>query len=210
MTDRRRIKRITADRMVGEFLDRVRAVNADQHHVYIVTRVILFGSYVNSDRDMIGDIDIGYEVKPRFSGPLWKDIENSKRCACTAHCSTVEWLYWPCDEVLRAIRGRNRYISLHSIGIDSKAIFSDVHHEIDIGSPETVELPEPVPCPRCGGTTFRFYADCKIWTMECKSCTWDAFVTSTIGIEDLVKSWNSGELEGEDYSACADPEGVEP
>lgn len=210
MTDRRRIKRTTADRMVGEFIDRVKAVNADQSYAYIVTRVILFGSYVNSDRDMIGDIDIGYEVKPRFSGSLWKDIERSKQSAYTAHCSIVDRLYWPCEEVLKAIRGRNRYISLHSIGIDSKAIFSDVHREIDLCPPETVELPEPVPCPRCGGTSFRFYLDPTIWIMECRSCTMDAFVESAIGIEDLVRIWNSGETKCWDLIACADSEEVEP
>ena len=215
MTGRRLIKRTTADRMVSEFLDRVRAVNADQRFACIVTRVVLFGSYVNSDRDMIGDIDIGFEIEPRFSGPLWRDIEYRKQCEHDAHCSTLEWLNWPREEVLRAIRGRNRYISLHSVSGDTDAIFSDVHREMDIGSPKTVELPEAVPCSRCGGTRFDFYyedfegASPIVWFMGCRSCNGVSFVTSAIGIEDLVRSWNSGDLADRDYDPSADPGEVE-
>ena len=70
MTSRRkdvRIRRSIADRMVKELQERILEINSDDRYAYKVGRAVIFGSYVNSDCDTLGDIDVGYLLEKRFS-----------------------------------------------------------------------------------------------------------------------------------------------
>ena len=62
------LRHATAERRLAEFLDRVRAVNANDGFFYRVHKVILFGSYL-TDRKRINDIDVAVELVVRGGIP---------------------------------------------------------------------------------------------------------------------------------------------
>ena len=72
-----------ADKIFNGFMKRVAEINEDKNYIYRVSRLILFGSYLNPAADDYGDIDIAYELEhkindcKRFSGSI---SENYSQC----------------------------------------------------------------------------------------------------------------------------------
>lgn len=64
----RTVKRATAQRQLEDLLERVRAYNADTSKIHSVSRVIVFGSYLDPEQQDLGDIDIAFSVVRRFEG----------------------------------------------------------------------------------------------------------------------------------------------
>lgn len=112
------LTRKTAERKLGEFLERVHAVNANNDFVYCVRKVLVFGSYL-TERERINDIDVAIEL-------AFRDNDRDKREAAIRaridHAyrrgryfrSFVEELEWPYKEVLLFLKSRSRAISLHT------------------------------------------------------------------------------------------------
>lgn len=113
------IKRETAERKLTEFLERVKRVNTDEHFLYRVTKVVLFGSYL-SEKKNLGDIDlaIGYAAKElnkdKFRKICNERIEEAKQNG--RYFSTdIDELFWPTQEVKLFLKARSRSISLGDI-----------------------------------------------------------------------------------------------
>ena len=49
-----------------EFLKRVEEVNRDDFYPYRVSKLVLFGSYLNPEQMDLGDIDIAFELEPKI------------------------------------------------------------------------------------------------------------------------------------------------
>jgi hypothetical protein len=64
---RKPITRKTAERLIEEFLARVREVNAGDY-AYRVRRVIVFGSFLSDSADL-GDVDLSIELEDRYADP---------------------------------------------------------------------------------------------------------------------------------------------
>jgi predicted nucleotidyltransferase len=112
------ISRATADRKLGEFIERVKVVNEDKGYLYRVRRVVVFGSYL-SDALKIGDIDLAVELEPRIKDRelLLTLIQQKAEQAAQSgrqFASYLEQLVWPQREVLLKLKSRSRAISLHS------------------------------------------------------------------------------------------------
>ena len=60
------INREKADRIMQEFLKRVEEVNRDDSYPYRVSKLVLFGSYLNPEQMDLGDIDIAFELEPKI------------------------------------------------------------------------------------------------------------------------------------------------
>ena len=60
------INREKADRIMQEFLKRVEEVNRDDFYPYRVSKLVLFGSYLNPEQMDLGDIDIAFELEPKI------------------------------------------------------------------------------------------------------------------------------------------------
>src|SRR5919199_3088857 len=58
------LKRVTAERNLEAFLERVKHVNADCTFAYGVETVILFGSFL-SDMPTVNDVDLAVQLRPR-------------------------------------------------------------------------------------------------------------------------------------------------
>jgi predicted transcriptional regulator len=81
------VTRKTADRLLHEFLDRVRALNADEDALYQVPEVVIFGSYL-TNAERLGDVDLAIEpVQVRMARddevlsarPTWQHLRNRSR-----------------------------------------------------------------------------------------------------------------------------------
>lgn len=60
-----KIHRKTAERLIEEVHQRVLQYNADKNNPLIVRRMVVFGSYVNSDKELLSDVDIalGWDIR---------------------------------------------------------------------------------------------------------------------------------------------------
>lgn len=120
-----RIKRETADRLLKEAVVRIGEVNADDQYALVVSRAVVFGSYVNNpEYETFGDVDIGLQFSPRYSDPVKHKIKLEAR---RAMCTKGDWLYqlcWPQEEMCIRIMNRNPYIALCLMGSQDEAIFS--------------------------------------------------------------------------------------
>ena len=81
------VTRKTADRVLHEFLERVRALNDDEDALYQVPEVIIFGSFL-TDAERLGDVDLAIEpVQVRLSRagevlsarPTWQHLRSRSR-----------------------------------------------------------------------------------------------------------------------------------
>jgi hypothetical protein len=129
----KRITRAKADALVEGLIERARQINDDDRFVLCVTELRAFGSYVEPDKNDLGDVDIGFavEVKPKFDANdvtgLSKRTERHFRNIPARNF--LEVLFLPRKVVLRTLKNRSPYISLHpiedlaKIGVAGKTIF---------------------------------------------------------------------------------------
>jgi predicted nucleotidyltransferase len=109
------VSRASADRVLQEFLDRVKSVNEQSELAYSVESVIVFGSYL-TDRTKLNDLDIGVELTRRGKEKA-PDEKLQKERIARAFASgrrfgnLVEELFWPRTEVLLILKNRSRVIS---------------------------------------------------------------------------------------------------
>lgn len=116
-TARKPITRRTAERLIQEFLHRVREVNACDDYVYRVKQVILFGSYLG-DSLSLGDVDLSLVLEFREHDPHQRDkqiearinqaLRNGKRFQ-----NYTNQIFWPYTEVFSILKGHSPSLSLH-------------------------------------------------------------------------------------------------
>ena len=125
-----RIKRETADRLLEGLRERILLANANDSFCYRIKRAVVFGSYVNDpDKDTLGDLDIGIEFEARYP-PNSEEFRNKE-----GECRTTDWfkaMAWPKEEVVRFLRNRSGYISIHDLSSDHEAVFSKEIMELEV------------------------------------------------------------------------------
>lgn len=65
----RPISRKTAERCLKEFLARVEEVRRSPEFLWKVKRVILFGSYLTTNKDKVSDVDLAIDLAPKEKDP---------------------------------------------------------------------------------------------------------------------------------------------
>ena len=81
-----RVKRVTAERALGEFLGRVDYVNRRPFFLARVVEVVLFGSMLKPEVDRVSDVDLAVEIVPKESNP--ERARRSTNGACW------NWSWW--------------------------------------------------------------------------------------------------------------------
>jgi DNA-binding transcriptional regulator YhcF (GntR family) len=114
---RKPISRRTAERVVEEFLQRVREINANSEYAYRVKQVIAFGSFL-SDSPTLGDVDLSIELEDRYQDTHEREIGHKARIAAARKAGRefrdyMEMLLWPEQEVLLLLKNRSPSLSLH-------------------------------------------------------------------------------------------------
>lgn len=127
------IYRKTAERLLAEFMERVRKVNADPYYLYAVTEVRVFGSFI-ADAERLGDIDVAIKLESKERDP---EIQTQLSRARAGEAirqgrrfgTFLEELFWAENEVRLFLRARSRVLNLHSADdpvlkqTDSKLIY---------------------------------------------------------------------------------------
>ena len=114
-----------ADKIFNEFMRRVEEINDNDYYLCKVEKILLFGSYLNSENIDYGDIDIAFELKRKidnydeFEKARKKRIrelrQNGKRFS-----DFMDEIFYPEKEVILKLKNKCQYISLHQIEIDGK------------------------------------------------------------------------------------------
>ena len=117
------VTRKTANRILSEFMDRVRQVNSDPSFLVKVKKILVFGSYL-TDALRINDIDVAVELTWKENHPL---VLNKDKVQLTLNLSNIaedkgkkfssfiDRLEWPEHEVRLFLKSRSRILSIHSI-----------------------------------------------------------------------------------------------
>jgi hypothetical protein len=134
------VSRVTTDRVLGEFLDRVSRVNGRTELAYYVESVVVFGSYL-SNAERLNDLDIAVELVPQ-----WNDDATFKT-VCKASTDRAyatgrrfrdffEQMAWPRTEVMLILKNRSRTISFCER--DSLFKMEDLRYCVLIGNKERI------------------------------------------------------------------------
>lgn len=115
----RPLRRRTAEKKLAEFLDRVRGINADDHYLFWVERVIVFGSFLTG-AERLNDVDVAVELACRIIDPQerWEAKQariDEARARGRQFRNMGDEASWPEDEVLYALKARSRTIKIHRI-----------------------------------------------------------------------------------------------
>ncbi len=108
----RAIRRSTADQLVAGLGPRIEQINLGPY-AFRIMLVEVFGSYL-TDQDPIGDIDLFVTLAPRHQeDKVQHALEEERREFCKSSVYLLQ-LYWPENEVLRALKARKAALSLHT------------------------------------------------------------------------------------------------
>lgn len=136
------ISRQTADRLLEEFLSRVRQVN-DGDYAYRVKQVIVFGSYL-SDAELLGDVDLSLVLDDRYHDATARKAGHDARIKAAQEAGRhfkdyMAMLFWPRQEVLLFLKHRSHALSLHEESREqvlSKQL-SRIVFDADVSAPMT-------------------------------------------------------------------------
>jgi len=142
----KRIDRAKVDDIIAELLKRVTQINANPELCYFVNEIRLFGSAMNGDADSFGDVDIAYDLGRRKRPPQYKDwhdwAHKRWKLAGRSNLNFMQQLYYAEHEVLRLLKGRNQYLSIHNfddlVGIGADSIRLSILPEDQLEAEDSV------------------------------------------------------------------------
>jgi predicted nucleotidyltransferase len=143
------ITRQTAERALAEFLARVDCVNSDDRFLAKVTRVIVFGSYLRTDKDKLGDVDMAVELAPKERKRKVLREFNYRRVAQSegkGHRFTgiLDRELWWKLETFRFLKGRSRSISLLDYKTEKEFVDQVPHRTLLCTAEAELEPPKKV------------------------------------------------------------------
>ena len=67
------VTRRRADAIISEITERAKEINENDSFAYRVAKVAVFGSYLNSDKAKLGDLDLAADLVQRYEGDTHLD-----------------------------------------------------------------------------------------------------------------------------------------
>lgn len=132
------ISRKTADSLVAAMVGRARAYNADPSKPLYIDKLRIFGSYLQTDIDPLGDVDIELSYGWRTANP--KSITDYTKASGKNFSDYMDELFWPEKELLQHLRNRSTALNITLEDIDLLTPTSAVAYTID---DDTNALPPP-------------------------------------------------------------------
>ena len=146
----RPITRKTAQSALAQFMERLRALNANAEYLYRVESAVLFGSML-TETERLGDGDLAVELSSKATGEKefdrWCDRRrNAAQEAGQRFESDFDWVVWPKAEVYRALRGGVRALSIHEW--DQITKMADIRYRVVWGDRKRIArlIPDGKPC----------------------------------------------------------------
>ena len=120
-TAARPVTRAKADQIFANFMLRVQQVNDDPYYLFKVTRVVLFGSYIQ-DTETVNDIDIAIQLAPKITNRKRREklYAQRRRESKRTFGTQVAYLGWPVQEVWLFLKSRLHTLSLHDFSSHKK------------------------------------------------------------------------------------------
>jgi predicted nucleotidyltransferase len=125
------LHRHTADRLLSDFLERVRILNADDHYLARVTKAAVFGSYL-SRAHRLGDIDVAVQFARReadFDKHFAANLKRVQELGRT-FSNMVEEMDWWRKEAYLFLRNRKRGLSIHDYDANRELVESLPHQVV--------------------------------------------------------------------------------
>lgn len=109
------IKRETAERTLNEVIERAKEINADDSYSCGIREIRLFGSVLNTDKPMVGDLDlmVNCEFKKSTTDAEFEKRLEQERAQCNGYF--IESLFYPYNRALKRLKNRSHTVSLHEI-----------------------------------------------------------------------------------------------
>lgn len=120
------ISREKADQLFRDFMERVEYINSNTNYLFRVSKIFLFGSYLNKEIPFVNDLDIAVEYehkiedsqardkankKKREEAKIWKNGKEEKK----RFKNKVEYYGYPKNEVIAYLKNKSKYLSLHPV-----------------------------------------------------------------------------------------------
>lgn len=146
------VGRITAERVLHDFLERVDRVDRDEYFLGRVNRVVLFGSMLRPDVEVLSDVDLAVEIVPKEQNRERLEQQNRQRLEELAERGRTFQ-----REVFRFLKSGSRVVSLANYAAE-KSLILTVPHKMLLGEDE--KPPRLTPAQRNPGRRSRQPRDC--------------------------------------------------
>jgi predicted nucleotidyltransferase len=146
------VTRVTAERALAQFLERVARVNHDPYFMGKVVRVVLFGSMLKPEVVRLSDVDLAVEVLPKEADIDRAREQNHRRAEELAekgkqfrNILDVELCWY--FETRQFLKGGSRVIALADYKTEKPFVLA-VPHRVLLGDEEVrPDTPKPKPAP---------------------------------------------------------------
>lgn len=114
------INREKTDKIVADLMLRIEEININDYYLYRVSKILLFGSYINKEAVDFGDIDIAFELEKKIKDSeafekLNRQFVKKAKDRGKRFSSFIDEMFYSRHVVLLKLKNRNRYISLHEM-----------------------------------------------------------------------------------------------
>jgi predicted nucleotidyltransferase len=144
----RPISRATAARLVTGLVNRMIELETRSEFAFRLVEAIVFGSYAKG-AEVVSDIDVGYRLEGKGDTPEASYQMRRERSRIVGQYrefrNPVEDLMWPVYEVLRFLKHRSGYISLHDLNEEEEIVKRSESFRI---YPQLAERPDQLVRPR--------------------------------------------------------------
>ena len=114
--------RETAKRALENVVQRIKEVNENKEFIYKITKAVLFGSYINSTKDKVGDLDIAVyvDLKDKSIPEVEQNIARARN-SYNYIPFKLKFIYGK-EEVFKYIKNKKRVLELHDgVKVDEDA-----------------------------------------------------------------------------------------
>jgi predicted nucleotidyltransferase len=109
------ITRALADKLIAELPGRAREMEADPSYLHYAVRIAVFGSYLDPQKQKLGDIDVAIEIgRKEKDGERY--VEQAQALADREAPRSYGWAQRFCfagDKFIRGLRARHNAFSFH-------------------------------------------------------------------------------------------------
>lgn len=105
--------RETAQKSLKNVIQRIKEANRNDEFIYKITKAVLFGSYINSNKEKVGDLDIAIyiELKDKSKPEVEQNMKRAR--ASNSYVPFILKFIYGKEEVFKYIKDKKHILQLH-------------------------------------------------------------------------------------------------
>lgn len=105
--------RETAQKSIKNVIQRINEANRNDEFIYKITKAVLFGSYINSNKEKVGDLDIAIyiELKDKSKPEVEQNMERAR--TSNSYVPFILKFIYGKEEVFKYIKDKKHILQLH-------------------------------------------------------------------------------------------------